>query len=387
MRVSNQRVPFLTHLHLRNWRNFIEAAIDPGRRAILVGPNAAGKTNLLDVARFLRDVASEGVGFQEAVRRRGGVQRLRCLAARQFSDLGVLVRIGAGEETAEWEYELQFNQEKQPKPVIKRERLAHLGEDLVIRPDREDEADPERLRRTALEQAGTFKDFRGLAAFFESIRYVNIVPRIVRDPGHVSAGAYDPFGGDLIERMAQISEKSRNSRLRHIVDALRPAVRHLMELDVVRDPRGRPHLRARHGHWRAKGAWHEEDQFSDGTLRLVGLLWETLDGDGPLLIEEPEISLHAEIARLLPGVLSRLQRRTGRQVILSTHSTELLRADGIRLDEILLLIPGHEGTEVRPAMRAEEVQVLLDTGLGPAATSLEEGATAAEDRQMGLFAG
>jgi predicted ATPase len=95
------------------------------------------------------------------------------------------------------------------------------------------------------------------------------------------------------------------------------AVPQLQEIELWRDVRGTPHLRGKYQHRRPQGAWQNEDQFSDGTLRLMGLLWVALDKDGPLLLEEPELSLHPEIVRVLPQMLARVQRRTGRQIFLS----------------------------------------------------------------------
>ena len=73
-------------LRLRNWENFTDVEVDIEDRVFLVGPNASGKSNFLDVFRFLCDLASSGGGFQEAVGRRGGVSALRCLAARRNPD-------------------------------------------------------------------------------------------------------------------------------------------------------------------------------------------------------------------------------------------------------------------------------------------------------------
>jgi predicted ATPase len=95
----------------------------------------------------------------------------------------------------------------------------------------------------------------------------------------------------------------------------------------------------------------------------MGLLWIAMEKDGPLLLEEPELSLHPEIVRVLPQVLARAQRRTGRQILLSTHSPELLRDEGIGLDEVLLLTPGREGTTVATAASEAEIRELLDGGL------------------------
>jgi predicted ATPase len=132
----------------------------------------------------------------------------------------------------------------------------------------------------------------------------------------------DPFGGDFLEEVARTPEKTRAARLRRIRDALRVAVPQLKELELDRDVRGTPHLRGKYEHWRPQGAWQNEAQFSDGTLRLLGLLWAALDGSGALLMEEPEQSLHPEVVRFLPQMFARIQRKSGRQVLLSTHSTD-----------------------------------------------------------------
>jgi predicted ATPase len=96
------------------------------------------------------------------------------------------------------------------------------------------------------------------------------------------------------------------------------------------DVKGTPHLRGRYEHWRTHGAWQTEEQFSDGTLRLMGLLWAVLDGTGPLLLEEPELSLHPEVVRYIPLMFARVQSRRQRQIIISTHSAEMLQWQGYR---------------------------------------------------------
>lgn len=95
----------------------------------------------------------------------------------------------------------------------------------------------------------------------------------------------------------------------------------------------------------------------------MGLLWAVMESHGPLLLEEPELSLHPDIVRRLPQVLVRAQGKSGRQVFLSTHSPDLLSDEGIGLDEVLLLLPSGEGTEVSLAGAYENVVDLLEGGL------------------------
>ncbi len=132
-----------------------------------------------------------------------------------------------------------------------------------------------------------------LFKFFEDISYMHLVPQIIRSPDlAINPGLPDAYGSHFLERIAKTPERTRNTRLKRILEALQIAVPQLKELKLEKDDRGVPHLIGVYEHWRAKGAKQNEDQFSDGTLRLLGLLWSLLEGNGPLLLEEPELSLH-----------------------------------------------------------------------------------------------
>ncbi len=51
------------YLELENWRNFIRVQTAWQRRVFLLGANASGKSNFLDVFRFLRDIVAVGGRF------------------------------------------------------------------------------------------------------------------------------------------------------------------------------------------------------------------------------------------------------------------------------------------------------------------------------------
>ena len=95
---------------------------------------------------------------------------------------------------------------------------------------------------------------------------------------------------------------------------------------------------------RPNAGWQSEEQFSDGTLRLLGLLWSLQDGNALLLLEEPEISLNDAIVKKIPLILDRLQRdrKTRRQIVVSTHSEALLGNPGIDV------LPPFEHASVMP---------------------------------------
>ena len=353
---------------LRNWRNFGSVDVVLQNRAFLVGPNASGKSNFLDVFRFLRDLVVPGGGFEKSVTARGGVSHIRNLAARLYSDVVIEVELQDDEQSVLWHYRIAFAQDRQRRPILKDESVYRDGEILLIRPDAEDEDDPERRRQTHLEQTFANREFREIADFFSSVRYFHLVPQLVRDPERSLGREADPYGGDFLEQIARTNQQIRQARLRRILAALKVAVPQLQELKLERDERGIPHLYGNYEHWSPAGAWQTETDFSDGTLRLIGLLWSLLDGGGPLLLEEPELSLHPEVVRRIPQMMWRVQqqKRAVRQVFLSTHSSDLLWDKGIAADEILLFKPSEEGSAVYVGAEIKEVKRLLEEGFAAA---------------------
>ena len=359
----------LTHITVKNWRNFKQADFDLRDRMLVIGPNASGKSNLLDALRFLGEVASPGGGFQNAVARRGGMAQLRCLAARNFNKGRVTLRIAIGddESPSKWTYEITFTAEQRGKrrPILRSEIVKRDGHDVLGRPSREDEDDPERMTQTHLEQVNANREFRTIVDYFRSIRYLHLVPHLIRDPERAGDRAEDPYGADFLLRIAETPEATRRRCLQRISEALRVAVPQLDELKLTQDKLGRWHLEARYKHWRPQPALQNERDFSDGTLRLIGLLWSLLDGarnGGPVLLEEPELSLHPSVVRQLPTILSRVRGSGGPQVLLTTHSNDVLEDPGLGKDEVVVLKPGEEGTEAHPATAEPDIQALLDSG-------------------------
>jgi predicted ATPase len=358
-----------TRLSLRNWRNFVSVDLVLGERLFVTGPNASGKSNLLDVFRFLRDLAKTGGGLQQAVRERGGLPKMRCLAARRYPDVEIEVELtDLAQEPTVWRYGIGLRQEPrgQRRVMLSHERVWRNGVPILARPDHDDRKDGLRLTQTHVEQIAANREFRPISDTFQGTLYLHLVPQLLRFPhlANRDAAGEDPFGLKFPERVMETPEKTRRARLRKIENALRIAVPELKNLTDIRDEKGMPHLEAIYEHWRAHGGKQREDQFSDGTLRLIGLLWTLLEGDALLLLEEPELSLHSGIVGKLPALMWRLQRPKRRQVFLSSHSTDLFGDRGIKPTEVALLRPrGSEGTVVQRASDVDEVRLLLEGGM------------------------
>ena len=372
----------ISRLRLSNWRNFREADLKLQRRLFVVGPNASGKSNLLDALRFLRDIADPEGGFQRAVKSRGGVTQLRCLHARRYPNIAIEVSLQLDE--IDWVYRLEFAQDNQRRPLVKKEEVERSGRVILSRPDDADESDPSRLTQTHLEQVNANQKFRVIAEFLARIRYLHVVPQLIRESDRIVSQYQDPYGSDFLEQIARTQKRTLESRLRRINDALQVAVPQLRELKLERDERGVPHLKGRYAHWRPNAGWQTEEHFSDGTLRLLGMLWVFLEGGAPLLLEEPELSLHPGVIRHIPAMMARAGRKSARQVFVSTHSADLLSDKGIAPEEVALLVPSNNGTLVQLAANDSQIRTLLANGISMADAVLPK-TTPSHVQQLSLF--
>ena len=100
----------------------------------------------------------------------------------------------------------------------------------------------------------------------------------------------------------------------------------------------------------------------DGTLRLIGFLFAMLDGNGVILLEEPEINLNSGVVEQLPEFIARMQRNKKRQVLVTTHSYDMLSNVGIGTAEVAVLETSPEGTKVSPLSEIPSLQAAVDAG-------------------------
>jgi len=207
---------YVSRLRLRNWRNFTGVDVKLGETVYLIGPNASGKSNLLDIFRFMRDIVDpSGGGLQRALVSRGGLKRVRSLAARRAPQVEIEVELRESLDDCsappDWRYVLSINGEGRGKhrPVVIKEEAYKADRRIFSRPDGDDENDPERLTQTHLEQINMNREFREIAVFFESVLYLHLIPQLLKFGEQLSLVHMesDPFGQGFLEAVAKTSPK------------------------------------------------------------------------------------------------------------------------------------------------------------------------------------
>lgn len=195
------------------------------------------------------------------------------------------------------------------------------------------------------------EDFRKRLASSTFYHALNVDPRSpVRLPQSMGPAELPGRNGeDLVSCLFYLRETDRN-RFEAIEDSLRAAFPRFERLDFPPVAAGTLGLA-----WREHGASKPfyTHQLSEGTLRY---LWLTTLLQSPgltalTLLDEPEVSLHPELLRLLADQLREASRRT--QIVVATHSDTLIRF--LEPNEVVVLDATEDG--VTSLTRADELDL------------------------------
>ena len=118
--MSEMSHPLITRLRVKNYRSLADVDLTLKPLTVFVGENGTGKSNLIDVLRFVRDALRDGFG--KACVMRGGFSELHCW----FTDLDESISIALDFEGSEFkgEYGFSFGQEDGHQVTITKERLS-----------------------------------------------------------------------------------------------------------------------------------------------------------------------------------------------------------------------------------------------------------------------
>ena len=330
----------LTNLHVQGYRCLADVAIPLRSPMVLIGPNGAGKTALLEVLTLLRDAASERLG--EALAERGGISDI--LFAGGADTLTVHVS-AITDSQPEIDYTLAIGR-RGVGYVVANETLRQQRDTVKPQPMIYIQNVPGRCRyfdpNAGKLEAPTWE-------FKELETALGQVPRMLREPAEFRRTLHEtryyhhldvsrravvrlpqelrpvslpgPNGEDLYAALYNLRSGDEVS-FERIQEALRAAFPGFRKLEFPLVGAGQATL-----------TWHQEGfekpfyphQVSEGMLRFLWLATILLCPDLPpiTLIDEPEVSLHPELLKLLAGLIREAAQRT--QVIVATHADRLIR--------------------------------------------------------------
>ena len=335
----------LTHLAVTNWRNFAHIEFDMSSRLFVVGPNSSGKTNLLGALRFLGDIGRRGlVAASEDL---GGPDRYFRSGADSAAFVATFNDTQNSAEFALFLRLMSTDSESTKRGSDADQTLAFPMTDLLTgepndryldvhqtitaggkKPADEGESIPvedEEAQRTRVCQT------------LAGIRYIHPNPKKMLE----RADRYDPdHGTGFFQHAGRFSDQQLNAALNRIRPIMAAAVPEVPNLSYLRMGLGTEVVFYNDTPDPGARGVYSHEQFSEGTLRLLGMLFDlaTLPlTTSIVLIEEPETFLQASIVRSMSSFLAEVAMNHDVQMVISTHSPELIDSEVVLPNEVLVL--------------------------------------------------
>ena len=331
----------ITRIRISNFCSLGEDVdLQLGRLTAFVGQNGSGKSNLLDVFRFITDCLR--VGLEGAITNRHGIAAVRRWSSGHPFNLSIAVHVE--EERIRGHYSFTLKGASTAEYSVKSEEAKILnldsGDDVSFRLENgEWVSGPRDLRprvdplNLALPLLGGDERFRPLTDILGRMPIYTIFPDALRRPQ-----TFDPtnpmheHGGNWFSILKNPKAKSWKNE---ILAALAKLTGDIEDFQV-KALGGHLAVQFKHTAEDRRPKWFDTLQESDGTLRVAGILTALLqDPTLPLIgIEEPELTVHPGALPMLCDFIRQATDTT--QVVLTTHSPELidqLEADEIRVVE------------------------------------------------------
>jgi predicted ATPase len=353
---------FLKRIEIDNYKSLKGVVVEPTPLAVLVGPNAAGKTNFCEALDFLAHAYKWSL--EEAVAYKGGYENICFRGARGLLEEPIRFRALLEVERFVVDHRFQFDSPDEGSGAF-----SVIFEDLTVK---ENGADWLRLIRTpeqiqvespsaenhflitALSRrvgksALSFSTFRYLENWgqdltqdMEALRVFQINAREARAPG---VPIPDPdlgrFGSNLPAVILHL-KKNHPGMYGQILENLRNVLPDVEDLDVEFT-----HTRTLALFVRQRGQSWPVENLSDGTLQAISTLAAVFDPRISILVlEEPENNVHPWALRGFAEAFREASKT--KQIILTTHSPILL--DQLKPEEIWIVQKPGAVTKIDPLL-------------------------------------
>jgi predicted ATPase len=369
-------VPWLERARVVNYRSIERADVGFGPLTVLIGPNAAGKSNFLDAIWFLTDAVATTP--YEAVDVRGGLGEILRRVPEPQDTLRVEVDVVVpwGPSTDQWArgsygFELGRSHRRGQRPLevvretceltwrdrregftVERGHVSHHGapsDGSVLEPD-----------RLYLPTASALPNLAPLYRQLRSMAFYDLDVVALRRPEPEAEGSrLTALGRHLPDVLGQLAAEARpaKQRLDDYLTAIVPGIR-----GIDRQYAGGGYVAVEARQQTSAGeVMFSGDSLSEGTIRAAGVLaalfqpW-VLNGQLSLVgIEEPELALHPAAAGVLFDALTEASERV--QVIATSQSADLLDRDDLGRAAVRA-VAGRDGLTVIGSLDEMNLQVL-----------------------------
>ena len=361
---------FITRVVLKNYKSIAACDVQLQPLTFLVGRNGSGKSNFLDALRFVADALNSSLGH--TFRDRGGINSVRRRSRGHPNHFSIRLEFALSEgltghyafqikTRSPGGYEVQTEECRiQYKLCPTSEAYFHVKDGTVT--DTSMEVAPAAATdRLYLVHASGLPEFRPVYDAFSRMGFYNLNPDRIRDlqipnPGDILLRD----GSNLTSVFKQLSPTVKQD-IEEYLSIIVPGIRGV-EIEKLGS---KETLVFRQNVVGDKHPWRFlANNMSDGTLRLLGILVALFQGNhgtqqrvSLVGIEEPEIAMHPAMVGALLDEFRHAAHKA--QVIITTHSPDLLEDKHLDVDSILV-VEAHDGNTVIAPMDDVSKSVVHD---------------------------
>jgi len=350
--------PILQSLILKRFRSIRAESVTFGNPTFLVGRNDAGKSNFRDAIDFLAEAMSSSL--QSVFDRRDGISVVlnRGSGNRDSQQLGlgaVLGKVNAEIASARYAFEVKATRDNNFE-VMREQCVVHPQSGMVSWFDRHGDSfqsNVEGLKPSLDSAALGLPIIGGLATFAPILRTLAAMKTYAIEPARLrglqdidSGPGLKSDGSNTASILQEIDRRAPEDLVR-IGELLTSIVPNTMQVQPVK--RGKKRTLEFTQEWgENKHLKFGASSMSDGTLRALGLLAAVYQHPSPslLLIEEPEATIHPGALGAILDLLRHAARQM--QVVVTTHSPDVLEADWLTGEELRIVTWQEGATHILP---------------------------------------
>ena len=310
----------LEQLTVKNFKSIREQTLALGKLNVFIGANGAGKSNLIEVFRFLREIVNQNLTTYTGTK--GGADTLLYFGRKNSREMSFSLEFGEGSRSNAYSIELLGTSDD--GFIISNETTFYHERDKYQKPY--DHAVSYSARESGL-KSDSHISARQVATDLDSYRVYHFHDTSdtasVKGLGNVDDNRYLRPQAENLAAFLYWMQQKRLDHFANIQDTVRQIAPFFEEFQLAPSKLNENKIRLE---WKENGsdAYFNASSLSDGTLRFLCLSTLLLQPELPkvVLLDEPELGLHPAAITLLAGLLSSAATRT--QVIVATQSVTLV---------------------------------------------------------------
>jgi predicted ATPase len=311
----------LEKLTIKNFKSIREQTLALGPLNIFIGGNGSGKSNLIQVFKFLREILNQNLAGYTATK--GGADTLLYFGRKRSLEMEFFLEFAEGHTSNAYDVKLRgadddsliissevaFYQNKQTHPHKPYDRpITSYAKESRLKND----------KHICTSQVISDLDSYRVYHFHDTSDTAAVKGTVEVEDNR----ALRPQAENLAAFLYWMQQK-KPDHYANVQDTVRQIAPFFEEFRLA--PRALDESKIRL-EWKEKGsdAYFKASSLSDGTLRFICLATLLLQPDLPavVLLDEPELGLHPAAVTLLADLLSSAATRT--QVIVATQSVTLV---------------------------------------------------------------